>query len=167
MIKLVVMRHAKAVREYEAPTDRARGLTERGRLNARAAAAALVRVDLHPTRALVSDAARTRETWAELAPAFSAAEVVYLPAPYLAPPEMIWDEIAPLLREEAGKTILALGHAPGVHELIRHLGHDSADRSNACAQAMEDMPTSSWAAFELRGETYAAPGARFLAAWRP
>ena len=56
------MRHAKA--EPFGSTDHVRALTDRGRADAAAAGRWLADLGMLPTHALVSTAARTRETWA-------------------------------------------------------------------------------------------------------
>ena len=62
---LVIMRHAKA--EPSAPSDHERVLTDRGIGDAEEAGGWLGAAGTTPGRALVSDAARTRGTWAALA----------------------------------------------------------------------------------------------------
>jgi phosphohistidine phosphatase len=62
--RLVLMRHAKT--ESVAPRDHDRTLTDRGRRDARSAAAWLVDQDLAPTVVLVSSAVRARSTCDEV-----------------------------------------------------------------------------------------------------
>ena len=78
-MRLLVIRHADAgeadPRRY--PDDRDRPLTDRGRLEHRAVATALVRMDLRPTRLYTSPLLRARET------AAITSEVLGGPAPEL------------------------------------------------------------------------------------
>ena len=62
MRTLILLRHAKAVRAHEAPDDKSRALTGRGRREAAQAGLAMEDAGLKPGLALVSTSARTRET---------------------------------------------------------------------------------------------------------
>ncbi|MER7754427.1 histidine phosphatase family protein [Kitasatospora sp. NPDC097643] len=115
---IVVLRHAKA--EPHRPEDHGRHLAERGRSNAPQAGRWLAGRGIAPDLALVSTAARTRETW-ELA----AAE---LPAP----PEAVYDdrlydadldELITVLREtpDGAAEAVVVGHNPGMHGLADYL----------------------------------------------
>lgn len=163
MHTLILLRHGKAVREHEAPSDRARGLTGRGRKEATDAGAALLAAGLRPDFALVSSAQRTRES-AQLAlrslPPLEARVAERL---YLAAPEAIWAEAV----ASGGASVLVIGHNPGLQELVQMLVAEAHDNSRAARLAAEHFPTSAWAAFEVRGDTLGASGARFLGAWSP
>ena len=63
---LLILRHAKAVRE-SAGGDRARPLNDRGLANASAVGRWLLAEGLIPDRVLCSTAARTRQTWQQVA----------------------------------------------------------------------------------------------------
>ena len=63
MRRLLLLRHAKAERSQPGGRDHDRILSKRGRNDAAAVGAYLVRHRLVPDRALVSTSARTRETW--------------------------------------------------------------------------------------------------------
>ncbi len=163
MHTLILMRHAKAVREHEAPSDRARKLTGRGRRDAEAAGAALAAARLRPDFALISAAQRTRET-----AHFALGDIAPLEARvdeslYLAPPELIWDAAVGC----GGEAVLVVGHNPGIHALAALLIEQACDRSNAARMAAEHFPTAAWAAFEIAGSLVTAAGPRFLDAWRP
>lgn len=163
MHTLILMRHAKAVREHEAPSDRARRLTGRGRRDAEAAGAALISAELRPDFALISAAQRTRETaylaLTEIAPLEARVDETL----YLAPPETIWAAASGC----GGETVLVVGHNPGMHALAALLIEQAQDRSRAARMASEHLPTAAWAAFEVNGALMQAAGPRFLGAWRP
>jgi len=160
---LILLRHAKAVPADDAPSDEARGLSSRGLLEADLAGAALAAASLGVTRALVSPAVRTRQTWAKASLHLPGVEAKTVDALYMASPEVLFQQALAADSE----AVLVIAHNPGLHELIRHLVDQSHDRSNAAQIARAHCPTSAWAAFSLTGVTLQAPGPRFLAAWRP
>ena len=113
-LTLILMRHAKS--SWEQPgDDRARVLNARGRRAATDLGAWLRRAGHVPDRALVSDAARTRETWERLR---LEAEAEFLPGLYCAEAHRMLD----ILRSAGGaRTVLMLGHNPGIAELAEAL----------------------------------------------
>lgn len=163
MHTLILLRHGKAVREHEAPSDRARTLTGRGRKEAEEAGAALIAAGLRPDFALVSAAQRTRETAHHALQSISPLEARVDDALYLAPAETIWAEAV----ASGGGSVLVIGHNPGLQELVQMLVAEAHDNSRAARLAAEHFPTSAWAAFEVHGERLGASGARFLNSWRP
>lgn len=165
MPTLILMRHATAVRETEAPTDKARGLTASGRADAAAAGKELAALGLTPDAALVSEAVRTVQTWEAVRPAFGEMDATILPALYHADPETIWAAAAPLL--EQVERVLVVAHNPGLQALCAHFAEDAHDRSRAALALMEHLPTSAFAAFSLTGDTLEAAGPRLVATWRP
>jgi phosphohistidine phosphatase len=166
MPTLILMRHAKAVRENEAASDRARGLTPRGRREAAAAAAALAAQDLAPRIILASSAVRTVETATIVAGVMPPQQGPrFLEQFYLAEPENIWTDAIAAGDESA--TVLVVGHNPGLHELVARLIGRSGDRSALARGFLSDMPTSAWAAFDVAVEDLAATPARFVAGWTP
>ncbi len=163
MKTVILFRHAKAVREHEAPSDRQRGLTARGHRDAGAAGAAITDAGLKPDFAMISDARRTRETAADALAAIAPLDARVTPALYLAAPEAIWAAAM----EAPAEVVVVIGHNPGMHALVAHLVEASYERAKAARDAAEHMPTAAWAAFEVSGSDIASPGARFIAAWRP
>lgn len=162
MRELILMRHAKAVRIHEAPSDEARGLTGRGRRDAEAAGAAMEDADLKPQLALVSTAQRTRET-AEQGLRNFALELRFEAALYHAAPEGIWDTF---IASEADRVIV-VGHNPGIGELASMLVHQSHDGSKLAREFSAHFPTAAFAAFEIKGDLMRAAGPRLIAAWKP
>jgi phosphohistidine phosphatase len=164
MHTLILQRHAKAVRDHEAPSDRARALTERGREDAAEAGRQLARFGLGAAdAALVSPAERTRQT-AEIAGAiYPPGETRFLEALYLADARAIFA----LAVESGADTVWVVGHNPGLHDLVRVLLEAAQDHSKLARVLAEHVPTAAFAAFDLSGETFEAPGPRLLAAWTP
>lgn len=162
MRTLILLRHAKAVRAHEAPSDEARGLTGRGRREAAAAGAAMEAAGLRPTLALVSSSVRTRET-AEHGLAHFQLETRFEGALYHASPEGVWDAFA------AGdaESVVIVGHNPGIGELVGMLVHQAHDGSKLAREFAGHFPTAAFAAFEIRGELMRAAGPRLITAWKP
>ena len=115
MRKLLLMRHAKAVRELGL-SDHARSLTQRGREDAVRVARFLLDNKLNPDFAIASDARRTRETLELAAGQFSPAPPTRLDANlYLAEPYAILKAIR--ATPATVSKLLVVGHNPGFHEL--------------------------------------------------
>ncbi len=162
MRTLILLRHAKAVRAHEAPSDEARELTGRGRRDAAAAGEAMQAAGLAPSLALISTARRTRES-AEHALARFGAEVEYDEALYLAAPEGLWDAFV----ESDAASVVIVAHNPGIGELAASLIRQAHDNSKLARTFAGDFPTAAFAAFEVKGELLRAAGPRLLATWRP
>jgi phosphohistidine phosphatase len=144
---LVIMRHAKA--EPSAPSDHERVLTDRGIADAAEAGAWLGAAGTTPGRALVSDAARTRGTWAALAGG-AGWDVVpeYDASLYAAGPETALD----LFREtdDAVGTLVVVGHNPTMAYVAQMLDDGDGD-AEAAAAMNEGFPTSAVAVFSVDG----------------
>lgn len=120
MIRLVVMRHAKAQAAIEGMSDHARPLDARGRKDAPRVASDLVHAGWEPQLALVSDAARTEETWAWMAERFRAF------TPFSLVPSLYHGTVHDLravvrARVTTETTVLALGHNPGWEDALEAL----------------------------------------------
>jgi phosphohistidine phosphatase len=159
---LILMRHGKAVRDSQAPSDRARGLTSRGAREAMLAGAHMVEAGLKPDRILVSAAERTRQTYAALAAGFRATPEFLEPL-YMASSDTIWH----LAADSGGEIVLAIGHNPGMHELASALLDQAAEDSAAAESIRADFPTSAFAAFAFTRQQRAAPLVRLIASWSP
>jgi phosphohistidine phosphatase len=148
MRRLILLRHAKAV-QSSGEKDRARVLTQRGRDDAVRAGQWLRAHGFSPDLALVSDAARTRET-AELVlrELGRAPHVRVDPKLYLAEP---WGLFRAIRSAPQGcRTLLLIGHNPGMAELALALT-GSADPA-ARAQVLGGFPTAGLALFTLDDE---------------
>lgn len=162
MRTLILFRHAKAVRHHEADSDRARGLTGRGRRDAAAAGAAMEDAGLKPGLALVSESERTRQTAAHGLENF-ALETRFEDALYHASPEGLWDAFT---ASDAASVVL-VGHNPGMGELVSMLIHQAHDGSLLARQFSGQFPTAAYAAFEIRGDLMHAAGPSLIGAWKP
>ena len=162
MRTLILMRHAKAVRPHEADSDKARGLTGRGRRESAAAGAAMEDAGLKPTLALVSTSQRTRET-AEFGLQNFALETEFDEALYHAAPESIWEAF----NASDAESVVMIGHNPCMGELVSKLVHQAHDGSKLAREFGGHFPTAAFAAFEIKGDLMRAAGPRLLAAWKP
>ena len=110
--RLILIRHAKAVRE--APDgDHARPLETRGRNDAEAVGTWLQQIGVQIDAVLCSDARRTRETYQVIADAVGAPKVTDPMALYHASTEMLERAVITALSEGA-RSIVLVGHNPGV-----------------------------------------------------
>ncbi len=113
-LRLILMRHAKSSWKQSDLSDHDRRLNQRGRDSADAMGDWLRKKGFAPDTVLSSSAERTLETYAHLRfdvpPEFTRRL-------YLAPAPAMLDA----LRSATGKTILLLGHNPGIGELAERL----------------------------------------------
>ena len=120
MRRLLLLRHAKAERLQPGGRDQDRVLAARGRADAKTLGAYLARHAFIPDRAVVSTAARTRETWTLLAAAMvKAPPASFEERLYDASPESILQAV-----KETGPdtgTLMVIGHNPGLQELAAML----------------------------------------------
>jgi phosphohistidine phosphatase len=145
---LVVVRHAKA--EPYAETDQARRLTERGRADAAAAGRFLVTDGLSPTHALVSDATRAQETWAELRAALEGGiEEDVSPAYYSASEEDVLDSVRKL--PSNATCAVFVGHNPTAAHVARLLLDGEGD-PEAMRGLLEGFPPAAVAVLEVPGD---------------
>jgi phosphohistidine phosphatase len=145
MKTLLLLRHAKSSRDNPRLDDFDRPLAKRGREAAPEIGQFLRHAKLFPDLVLCSTARRTQET-AELALAELGrdATVRMLDALYLAAPEQILKAIHGA--DAKTKTLLVIGHNPGMAQLANHLvaGGDNA----AIRHLREKYPTAALAVFE-------------------
>jgi phosphohistidine phosphatase len=142
MRRLLLLRHAKAERSIPGGSDHERALTERGRSDARKLGAYLARHALTPDLAVVSSAARTRQTWDMVAAALSVAPPVQFDRSiYDATPEAILQAIKDV--GPAAPTLLVIGHNPSLQELAAMLVASGDVETRE--QLSEGFPTSALA----------------------
>lgn len=158
--RLVVLRHAKSVWPTGVP-DHERPLAPRGRRDAPAAGRALAEADCLPDLALCSTAVRARQTW-ELA-----AEQWGTPPPVRLDERLYGADVPELLeavREvpDQVRTLLLIGHNPGLEELVLELAGDGLD--DALDEVRTKFPTSAVAILAWHGNSWQelAPGTALL-----
>lgn len=152
MHQLILLRHAKAVPEGKSP-DHERVLTDTGRAAAMAMGQAMKKAGLAPEVVLVSTAARTQGTLAQLEAADVWEEwpnIDAMPALYMASAGQIRD----ILRElpETARSVLVIGHNPGLHECALALAgagskkpeHKRLDEGFPTAAMAEFLITTPW-----------------------
>ncbi|WP_328665670.1 SixA phosphatase family protein [Streptomyces sp. NBC_00328] len=148
--RLVVLRHAKSAWPDGVP-DHERPLAARGRRDAPAAGRAMAGADLLPDLALCSTAVRARETW-ELA-----AEQWGTPPPVRFDERLYGADITELLQSvsqvpEHVRTLLLVGHNPGLEELVLELAGDGFD--DTLDHVRTKFPTSAVAVLVWHGRAW-------------
>jgi phosphohistidine phosphatase len=136
--RLIVLRHAKSDWGADARTDHERPLNERGRVEAPIVAARLHDRGWVPERVIASDATRTRETWALMAPVFekmnaNPALIETTHELYLAGVESLRAWVP---RHDA-RVALVLGHNPGWEMAVAALSGRTVTMKTANAALLE------------------------------
>ena len=152
MKRLLLFRHAHAVREAQA--DRDRPLSERGRVDAAAVGRELARKGLLPGLVLCSPAIRTRQTLEAVTADLGTPAVVMVDEIYDARVGTLLD----LLREQSDEAgpVMVIGHNPGLEELVALVREEPHG-----ADPMKDgFPTAGVAVLELPGKHWDKLGAR-------
>lgn len=145
-LRLILTRHAKSSWDDPMLDDHDRPLNKRGRASARAVAGWLAARGYLPDQAMVSTAARTRETWKLISGKRAGApKPAYLAKLYLAEPE----EMLHILRTATGRTVMMVGHNPGMAYFAQGLAHqppaDSRfERYPTGATTIIDFDAESW-----------------------
>ena len=158
MHQLLLLRHAKSVREEAGLPDRDRPLAPRGRRDAVVLRGALRDLGLVPDLVLLSPAVRTRQTLVALEPWDDTPLVEVVDRLYLADQA----ELRAVLAEvaETVRSVLLIGHNPGLHALARGLA-GAAD--GAAARRLADRyPTAALAEFAIPGPWRQLGGARLI-----
>jgi len=151
MRQLLLLRHAKSSWDDKRLDDRDRPLAERGRRAAASMGAAMRELGLAPDLVLVSDAKRTMQTLELLEPWEDTPLIEPMPSLYLASaPEMI-----AMLRgvPETVRSVLLIGHNPGLHELAVTLAGTQGGEANrpALKRLTESYPTATLTEFTIAG----------------
>lgn len=132
-LTLLVLRHAKSDWSIPGTSDHARPLNARGEREAPVTGARLLAAGYVPSIVLSSDAQRTRETWAKIAPCFPAAEVSFHRELYLADLAAV-AAIAPALVSPDDAVLMVVGHNPGFQEMVFALtGSELEMKTATCA----------------------------------
>ncbi|KRB73940.1 hypothetical protein ASE01_18225 [Nocardioides sp. Root190] len=144
--RLVIIRHAKA--EPFAPSDVERVLADRGRTEGRLLGQWLAGEGIVPDTALVSYAARTRETWEVVAAGAGwSLEPSYDGSLYDTDEEGALDLLR-VLPDDA-TTAVVVGHNPTMGMLVQLL--DDGEGEATGAVALGSFPTSTAAVLDLAG----------------
>jgi phosphohistidine phosphatase len=147
---LFLLRHAKAEAPWDTP-DRDRGLTSRGGEQARAVGEFLVDEGLIPDGAVVSDARRTRATYAWIA------SVLGEDAPSAYLDERLYESSAARMIAVINETpstvrsLMVVGHLPTVQEAAMRLCSADSDEE-AVLEMAGGYPTAGLCVFKVPGE---------------
>src|SRR6185369_14868579 len=151
MRRLLLLRHAKAERLQPGGRDQDRVLAARGRADAKTLGAYLARHAFVPDRAVVSTAARTRETWTLLTAAMGQTPPVSFDERiYDAAPEAILGAIKETGRDTG--TLMVIGHNPGLQELAAMLV--ASGDIEARERLGREFPTSALVVINFAVETW-------------
>jgi len=148
MHQLLLLRHAKSSSDDAKLADRDRPLTERGRRAASAMCRAMHELGLAPDLVLVSPARRTMQTLEALEPWDDTPLLEQYEALYLAGPEQLLGILHDV--PETVRSVLLIGHNPGMHELALTLiaGTQPTDAARRLAAG---YPTAALAEFAIAG----------------
>ena len=147
MKRLILMRHAKTEPWYQGSDDEGRALLPRGKSDATLVAAELKRRGWLPDTVLISSARRTRETWMAMGNDVPDAKHHVLEALYLAGTNVLE---ATTRAHEDSKTVMILGHNPGIHDFAISISARAGSINQKAALTLADkMPTAAAALFEI------------------
>jgi phosphohistidine phosphatase len=145
MDRLILLRHGKAEPESASGEDFDRRLTPRGLRESAAMARSLADLGFKPDLALVSPAARTRETWAAAEPTFPLAKASFADDLYHASSEDVRYAAAAAGRD--ARTVMVIGHNPGLQELAVRLLMEGHAPPSLIAKVQGRFPTAAAAVF--------------------
>lgn len=145
MNRLILLRHGKAEPESASGDDFDRRLAPRGVAETVEMAANLADHGFIPDVALVSPASRTRDTWAAAEVAFPGAKASFLGELYNTDSAGV-RRLAEAARETA-RTVIVVGHNPGLQELTVTLLREGHAPSSLIAKAQARFPTAAAAVF--------------------
>jgi phosphohistidine phosphatase len=139
-MRLILLRHAKSAWDTDAATDHERPLSARGRKDAPRIGAELERRGWLPDVVLASDAQRTQETWARMAPHLAPDAPVSLHADlYMA---NVADVMA-LLEQQEDETVLVVGHNPCTELMVAILSGETREVTT-CNAALLESSAEDW-----------------------
>lgn len=152
MDRLILFRHGKAEGAAASGRDVDRRLTARGVGESADTARRLAALGLGPVLALVSPAARARQTWAAAQPLLPAAETREARGLYNAEAR----DIAAIVSEAAAGctgAVIVVAHNPGLHDLALRLLAEARAPAPALPQALArlaaGLPTAAAAVFRF------------------
>jgi phosphohistidine phosphatase len=135
---LLLMRHGKA--DSAQDPDHERELTDRGRTQAQMIGEYLESQGVRPTRVLVSDAVRTRQTWDSVLAAMPGFDgtVAFFPEIYEGGPAEVLDLVRTTDDDE--QVVMVIGHEPTMSSLSHGLAGEDSDPGSV-AQTRIGLPT--------------------------
>jgi len=145
-LRLILTRHAKSAWGDPSLDDFDRPLNKRGKASAKALGQWLAGRHCAPDEVMVSTARRTRETWKHIAKSLKGAPPpAFLDQLYHAEP----DAMQHILRTAMGRTVMMIGHNPGIaffaHGLVHQPPGDSRfERYPTSATTVIDFDAESW-----------------------
>ena len=150
MRRLMLLRHSKTENDAPSGRDRDRRLDDRGRRDAAEIGGWIGRHPPFPDSVLVSPAVRAHQTWEIAWQAMKALvpepQVELVPELYGADPSQLLETIRDASAADP-KTLMLVGHNPGMHELALALT-GSGDAAGGKALA-DNLPTSGLAVFDF------------------
>ena len=149
--QLLLMRHAKSAWDDTSLSDYERPLSPGGRRAAMAMRGAMRELGLAPDLVLISSARRTLETLEALEPWDNTPLIEPIDALYLAHARRLLRVLNGLA--ETVRSVLLIGHNPGVHELALTLvGADALEQGSPETRRLaEGYPTAALAEFAIAG----------------
>jgi len=151
MAYLILVRHAKAIDRMDADDDFERGLTPRGRKDAKRAAEIIASADLKPDLALVSPAQRTLQTLDAMRDHLGDPPVESPMALYHASPNLLVRAAEDALTR--AQCIIMVGHNPGMGSFAL----DLAFQADAATRMPDGYPTAAATVFELENGSLESP----------
>ncbi|HEY2178882.1 MAG TPA: histidine phosphatase family protein [Caulobacteraceae bacterium] len=145
MRRLILFRHAKTEARPAGVEDFDRVLVERGRADSVLMGGVIAAAGFAPDLALVSPAARARQTWELAAPAFPPARIDFRPGLY----DATADEVAGELEADTddAETVIVVGHNPSLQELAVNLLIESSGSARDIEALSAGFPTAAAAVF--------------------
>lgn len=151
MHQLFLLRHAQAEHTHSGISDHNRALTDKGRFDAGEIGKAMRLVGLSPEVVLVSTALRTQQTLEALEHAGVWDEwpnIDALPQLYMATPGQMLNALHDL--PETVRSVLVVGHNPGVHSLALQLAGEQP-AATEYERLQSGYPTATLSEFLITG----------------
>jgi len=150
MKTLLLMRHAKSSWKFPELSDRDRPLNKRGEKDAPRMGKLLKEKELIPQRIYSSTAVRACKTAEAVAEKVDYKdEIIYLDSLYMAEPTAIVDVLKTVPDEI--KSVLVVGHNPGLEGLVQILSHKVESLQTATIAYIK-LPIKSWSELSLSVE---------------
>lgn len=147
MKQLIIMRHGKAEKDAPSGEDFDRRLVDRGREEATAVARALKDYGVRPDFALVSAAARTKETFDQVAGVIGDIPALVSKDFYNASTNVLRRFIE--THENDGQCLLVVAHNPGVQYLVADYLFEGAAGQDVIDKVRGNYPTAAATVFEV------------------